>query len=136
MSGTLVGARCFSISWDPPKKGSRRKGIYESSETYAEQRNKIKQLKSQLVELDETSGTSRKSNKNSNQTTVETSSTSSTLRADIVAELKQAVEAAEDATARCDKAAEDMFQLYANLLSVNARYTWNKIVQNQTNANP
>ena len=35
-----------------------------------------------------------------------------------------------------DKAAEDMYQLYANLLSVNARYGWNKIVQEQTYANP
>jgi hypothetical protein len=35
-----------------------------------------------------------------------------------------------------DKAAEDMFQLYANLLSVDARYMWNKIVQKQTNADP
>jgi hypothetical protein len=91
------------------------------------------------LELDETSGqtgTSRKSIKNSNQTTVEASSTSSNSRADIVAQLKQAVEAAEEATARRDKAAEDMFQLYANLLSVNARYVWNKIVQDQTNADP
>ena len=54
---------------------------------------------------------------------------SSTLRADIMAELKQALEATEEAMARRDKAAEDMFQLYANLLSVNARYAWNKIVQ-------
>jgi hypothetical protein len=53
-----------------------------------------------------------------------------------MAELKQAVEAAEEATSKRDKAAEDMFQLYANLLSVNARYAWNKIVQEQTNANP
>jgi hypothetical protein len=29
-----------------------------------------------------------------------------------------------------------MFQLYANLLSVNVRYAWNKIVQEQTEANP
>ncbi len=29
-----------------------------------------------------------------------------------------------------------MFQLYANLLSVNARYAWNKIVQEQTEADP
>ena len=29
-----------------------------------------------------------------------------------------------------------MFQLYANLLSVNARYTWNKIIQEQTKADP
>ncbi len=29
-----------------------------------------------------------------------------------------------------------MFQLYTNLLSVNARYVWNKIVQEQTNVDP
>ncbi len=29
-----------------------------------------------------------------------------------------------------------MFQLYPNLLSVDARYAWNKIVQEQTNADP
>ncbi len=29
-----------------------------------------------------------------------------------------------------------MFQLYANLLSVNARYAWNKIVHEQTKADP
>ena len=35
-----------------------------------------------------------------------------------------------------DKAAKDMFQLYANLLSVLARYAWNKIVHKQTEADP
>ncbi len=50
--------------------------------------------------------------------------------------VKQAVEAAEEATARCDKAAEDMFQLYPNLLSIDTRYVWSKIIQDQTNANP
>jgi hypothetical protein len=38
-----------------------------------------------------------------------------------MAELKQAMEAAEEATARRDKVTEDTFQLYANLLSVDAR---------------
>ncbi len=41
-----------------------------------------------------------------------------------------------EATTQRDKAAADMFQLYANLLSVEARYAWNKIVQEQTKANP
>jgi hypothetical protein len=61
---------------------------------------------------------------------------SATLRAVIKAELKQALEAVEEAMTKRDKAAEDMFQLYANLMSVNARYAWNKIVQEQTNADP
>ncbi len=75
-------------------------------------------------------GTSRKSNKNSKETTVEASEESSaTLPAVIKAELKQALEAAKEATTKRDKAAEDMFQIYANLLSVDARYVWNKIVQ-------
>ena len=43
-----------------------------------------------------------------------------------------------EATTKRDKVAEDMFQLYlyANLLSVDARYPWNKIVQEQTNTDP
>ena len=67
---------------------------------------------------------------------VEASSTSSSLHVDIMAKLKQSVEVAEEAIARCDKVAEDMFQLYANLLSIDARYAWNKIVQEQTNGDP
>ncbi len=52
-----------------------------------------------------------------------------------MAEHKQAVGAAEEAMAKRDKAAEDMFQLYANLLYVDARYAWNMIFQEQTNVN-
>jgi len=61
---------------------------------------------------------------------------SATLQAETKAELKQALKAAGEATNLRDKAATDMFQLYANLLSVDARYAWNKIVQEQTEANP
>ena len=118
------------------KKKRYFKSYEESSETFAKNRDKMKQLKSQLAELDKKSGTSRKSRKKFNQTTVEASSASSTLCANIVAELKQAVEATEETTARLDMAAEYMFQLHANLLSINARYVWNKIVQDQTNADP
>jgi hypothetical protein len=123
------------------------KSLEEYSGTYANKREKIKELKDQLTALKEASetsaktsgqaGTSRKSNKNPKETTVEASEEgSATLRATIKAELKQALEAIEEATTKHDKAAEDMFQLYANLLSVDARYAWNKIVQEQTNANP
>jgi hypothetical protein len=50
-----------------------------------------------------------------------------------MAELKQALDTAEEVTARRDNAVR--FQLYANLLSIDARHAWNKIVQDQTNAN-
>ncbi len=58
------------------------------------------------------------------------------LRTEIRAELKQAVLAAKEVADLRDKAARDMFELYANLLSVNARYARNKIVQEQTEADP
>jgi hypothetical protein len=61
---------------------------------------------------------------------------SATLHAETKAELKEAALAAVEATTLRDKAAADMFQLYANLLSVDARYAWNKIVQEQTEADP
>jgi hypothetical protein len=103
-------------------------------------------LKDQLVALREASatpaetsgqaGTSKKS-KDPKETTVEASKEgSAALRATIKAELKQALEAVEEATTNRDKAAKDMFQLYVNLLSVDARYAWNKIVHEQTKADP
>ncbi len=62
---------------------------------------------------------------------------SATLHTKTKAELKQAALAAKEATTLHDKTAADMFQLYArNLLSVDGKYTWNKIVQDQTKADP
>jgi hypothetical protein len=96
----------------------------------------LKEASETSAETSGQTGTSRKSNKNPKETTVEASEESSTtLRAAIKAKLKQALEAVEEATPKRDKVAEDMFQLYANLLSVYTRYAWNKNVQEQTNAN-
>jgi hypothetical protein len=116
----------------------KKKGYFKSFEdhsgTYADKREKVKELKDQLVALREASAAQPKDPK---ETTVEASKEgSAALRATIKAELKQALEAVEEATTQCDKAAEDMFQLYANLLSVNPRYAWNKIVHEQTEADP
>ena len=90
----------FFIHVGSAREVIEKKGYFESykesSESYAELCEKIKQLKIQLSELDETSGqtgTSQKFNNFFNQTTVEASSMSSTLHANIMAELKQAVEA-------------------------------------------
>ncbi len=61
---------------------------------------------------------------------------SATLHAKTKVELKEATLAAVEATTLREKVAVDMFQLYANLLSVDARYAWNKIIQEQTEAAP
>ncbi len=75
--------------------------------------------------------------KDPKETTVEASNESSAaLRAKTKAELEQALEAVGEATTQHDKVAADMFQLYANFLSVDTRYAWNKIVHEQTEANP
>jgi hypothetical protein len=54
------------------------------------------------------------------------------LQAEIKDELSSAQEAAAEAKGKADQAANDMFQLYANLLSVDAKFARNKIVHEQT----
>jgi hypothetical protein len=51
-------------------------------------------------------------------------------------DLEKAREAAEKAKVKAELAAQDMFQFYVNLLSVNAKYVWNKIILEQTQSNP
>jgi hypothetical protein len=93
----------------------------------------IKQTKVQLAKLDESTGreakTSRKSKKKSNETTANANQTDLALQADIQAKLKQTQEFTDKAKAKGERAAADMLLLYANLLSVDAKYSWNKIPQ-------
>jgi hypothetical protein len=49
---------------------------------------------------------------------------------------KKAKEAAENAKGAMTTASSKMFGFYANLLSVEANYAWNKIVAEQTDSNP
>jgi hypothetical protein len=100
------------------------KAYMESNKVYTEQRSRIKLAKAQLAELDDPiigeAGTSRKSNKKSNVTCSEVSPADPALQADLISEIKQAQEATDKAKAKREQAAMDVFQLYVNLLSVNA----------------
>ncbi len=58
------------------------------------------------------------------------------LQAKIEAELSSAQEAAAEAKNRAELTANDTFQLCAYLLSVDAKYAWNKIVHKQTASDP
>jgi hypothetical protein len=71
-------------------------------------------------------------NKKSNVTTAEASPTDPALQAELLSEIKQAQAVADKTKAKGEQAAADMFQLYTNLLSVNAKYVWNEIVHEQT----
>ncbi len=105
------------------------KSFEEQSDEYSKKRGKVKELKKQLEALKALAAQPQ----DPKETTVEADDNSSaTLHAEAKAELKEAMLAAVEATTLRDKVAADMFQLYANLLSADVRYAWNKIVQEQT----
>ncbi len=52
------------------------------------------------------------------------------------ANLEKAKKAAKDAKGAMTTAASKMFVFYANLLSVESKYVWNKIIVKQTESNP
>jgi hypothetical protein len=130
--------KAFLIHMGSAREAIEKKGYFKSfedhSDNYSEKRGKVKELKDQLVALKEAIAAQPTDPK---ETTVEAANESSAaLRAETKADLKVALEAVAEAATQRDKAAADMFQLYANLLSVNVRYAWNKIVQEQTEADP
>jgi len=136
-SGTC---KAFLIHVGSAREAIEKKGYFKSfedpSDDYSEKREKVKELKKQLEALKETLA-AQPQEEDPKETVVEADDKSSaTLQAKTKAELKQAMRSAEKATTLSDKVAADMFQLYANLLSVDARYAWNKIVQEQTDADP
>jgi hypothetical protein len=51
-------------------------------------------------------------------------------------DLKKAKEATEKAKAKAELAAQEIFQLYASLLSVDPKEAWNNIIHEQTQSNP
>jgi hypothetical protein len=53
-----------------------------------------------------------------------------------VSGIEQAKEAAEKVKAKAKLAAANMLKLYTNLLSINTKYAWNKIIHEQTQSNP
>jgi hypothetical protein len=99
-----------------------------------------KQTKAALTELDgatsKGAGTSRKSSKKVKEAVATADATEPNLQANFLLGLENTREATENAKAKTESAAKDMFQFYANLLSVDAKYIWKKIVQEQTQSNP
>ncbi len=57
------------------------------------------------------------------------------MQATFQADLEKAKSAAENAKGKMTAAATQMFAFYAHLLSVEAKYAWNKIVKEQTEGN-
>ncbi len=100
--------------------------------------SKIKSVKAQLTELDESTGrevgTSKKSKK-AQEAAAANDQVAPALQAELEAELSSAQDAAAEAKGKADQTASDMFQLYANLCSVDAKFAWKKIVHEQAMTN-
>jgi hypothetical protein len=130
----------FLIHVGSAREAIEKKGYFKSfedhSEDYSKEQEKVKELKKLLEALKEALAAQPQEEDPKETAARADNNSSATLHAETKAELKQATLAAKEATDLRDKAAADMFQLYANLLSVDARYAWNKIVQEQTEANP
>jgi hypothetical protein len=130
----------FPIHVGSAREAIEKKGYFKSfeehSDNYSEKQEKVKELRKQLEALKEAI-VAQPQEEAPKETTAEADNNSSaTLHAKTKAELKEAAQVAKEAVDLRDKAASDMFQLYPNLLSVDASYAWNKIIQEQTKDDP
>jgi hypothetical protein len=105
-----------------------------------EQHKLVKQAKATLAKLDGTTskgaGTSKKPSKRHKEAVVTADTPEPNLQAMYQSDLKKAIEATEKAKVKVELGAQDMFQFYTNLLYVDAKYAWNKIIQEQTQSGP
>ncbi len=114
---------------DEIKKRGHFKAHNKANKAYVEQCKLVKQAKATLAKLDGSTskwaGFSKKPS-NSHKEAVATADTPEPdLQAVYQLDLNKAREAAEKAKVKAELAAQDMFQFYPNLLSVDAKYAWN-----------
>jgi hypothetical protein len=112
----------------------------KASDAYVEQCKVAKQAKAALAILNAATSKGEKTSKKASQNTKEglalADAPDPELRADYQADYEKAKFAAETAKNKRKVAATEMFQFYANLLSADAKYTWNKILKEQMEADP
>jgi hypothetical protein len=104
------------------------------------QRDLAKQAKAALAEFDEATSKGERTSKKSSLKAKEGAATADAPDPKLCAvyqqDLEKAQKAAEDAKAKEESAAKEMFWYYANLLSADAKYRWNKIVKEQSASDP
>jgi hypothetical protein len=141
-----------STALDAIKEWGTFKAYKESAKAYVEQRNAVKQAKAALALLTAPASEGKKSSKKASkkspkrspekalQKTKEsmalTNAPAPELLAEYQADYNKAKFAAETAKFKREAAATKMFQFDANLLSLDAKYAWNKIIKEQTDADP
>jgi hypothetical protein len=149
----------LSSALDVIKKQGTFKAYKEAHGAYLEQRNVAKQVKANINLFStptsegekatkkgsdkaskEASGKNRSEIEKASQKTKEGAALSDAPAPDLCKEYKaiykKTILAQETAKSQIDAAATAMFQFYANLLSLDAKYAWNKIVRDQMEADP
>jgi hypothetical protein len=145
-----------SSALDAIKKQGTFKAYKEAHEAYVEQRKVAKQAKAALALLLVPTSEGKKASKKASSEKAPAKKSSEKEKAsqkikesaaladapapEIYSKYQALYDKAsftkETAKNKCKAAATKMFQFYANLLSLDAKYSWNKIVREQTEADP
>jgi hypothetical protein len=118
----------------------KRRGTFkahkEASELYVEHCKAAKQMKAALAVWNAATSKGEKTSKKASQKTKTgtalVDAPDPELCAEYQTELEKAKFAAETAKNKKESAAKEMFQFYANLLSVDAKNAWKKILKEHT----
>jgi hypothetical protein len=131
---------------DAIKKRGHFKDYNEAQAAYVEQKEAVKSAKTSQALLDRASKGSEKLRKNlkkakeaeakSKEANGATEVPKDPMRATFQANLEKAKKAAKDAKGAMTAAASQMFAFYANLLLVEGKSAWNKIVVEQMKNHP
>jgi hypothetical protein len=111
----------------------------EAQALYVAQKEAAKQAKADLAFLDgvsEGSEKSKKSSKKAKEAKATAEAADPEMQANFMVDFNKAKVAAENAKSAMTIPANKMFGFYTNLLSVEAKYAWNKIVTKQTASDP
>jgi hypothetical protein len=148
-----------SSALDAIKKQGTFKAYKEAHKAYVEQRDVAKQAKANMSLFttstskgkkaykkgtekasEKASGKNRSEKEMASHKTKEGAASSKAPAPDLCEEYKalykEAVLTKETANSQKEATATKMFQFYVNLLSLDAKYAWNKIVREQTEADP
>jgi hypothetical protein len=109
-------------------------------ELYVEQCKLVKQAKAALAELDGATSKGERTSKKSSKKVKEAAAISDASEPNLCAiyqqDLEKAREAPDNTKAKEESAAMEMFLFHANLLSVDAKYAWNKVIKEQMVSDP
>jgi hypothetical protein len=122
------------------KKWGTFKAYREASELYVKHRKAVKQAKAALALVNATASKGEKNSKKASQKPKEGAAPADAIAPELHKECEKDLEkarlGAETAKNKKESTAKEMFQFYANLLSLDTKYAWNKIVKEQTEMDP